>query len=37
VKILSICELTITHIVGLNPLESDALPGMLYKPIDWWD
>lgn len=34
-KLLYISELTTTHIVGLNPLESDALLGMLFKHIDW--
>ena len=34
-KLLYISELTTTHIVGLNPLESDALLEMLFKHIDW--
>jgi len=34
-KLLYISELTTTHIIGLNPLESDALLNMLFKHIDW--
>jgi taurine dioxygenase len=34
-KLLYISELTTTHIVGLNPLESDAMLNMLFKHIDW--
>ncbi len=34
-KLLYISELTTTHIVGLNPLESDAMLDMLFKHIDW--
>jgi len=34
-KLLYISELTTTHILGLNPLESDALLNMLYEHINW--
>ena len=34
-KLLYISELTTTHIVGLNPLESDAMLNMLFRHIDW--
>jgi taurine dioxygenase len=34
-KLLYISELTTTHIVGLHPLESDAILNMLFKHLDW--
>jgi len=34
-KLLYISQLTTTHIVGLNPLESDAMLDMLFKHLDW--
>ena len=34
-KLLYISQLTTTHIVGLHPLESDAILNMLFKHLDW--
>ena len=34
-KLLYISQLTTTHIVGLHPLESDAMLEMLFKHLDW--
>lgn len=34
-KLLYISQLTTTHIVGLHPLESDAILDMLFKHLDW--